>query len=79
MFIISKKFGCPYCDQLKHWLESKGHHLETRYAEDNMDFCRQHNIRQVPTLVYERAEKNGSVAMCFVHGFDNIKKFMENL
>lgn len=66
--IIAKKTGCPGCDQLKSWLVSHGIDIKIKYAEDCMPFCRENQIKTVPTLI----------ANTRVVGFDEITKFLES-
>lgn len=42
---------CPKCNMLKTMLDESVINCDIRKAEDNMDLCRQWNIKQVPALV----------------------------
>lgn len=50
MFIITGQ-NCPNCKMLKQMLGENAMRVEFRLAEDNMDICRQLNIRTIPALV----------------------------
>lgn len=49
--LVRKKSGCPNCDRLGEMLVERKIVVPHVFAEDNMDFCREHNIRMVPCLV----------------------------
>lgn len=49
--LVRKQFGCPNCERLKDELQKRNINVPEIFAEDNMDFCREHNIRMVPCLV----------------------------
>ena len=42
---------CPNCKMLKQMLGENVLRVECRLAEQNMDICRQLNIRTIPALV----------------------------
>jgi ribonucleoside-triphosphate reductase len=42
---------CPKCKRVAEMLTAKGIPFEKVYAEENMDLCRQHNIRAVPVMI----------------------------
>ena len=42
---------CPNCKMLKQMLGENVFRVEFRLAEQNMDVCRQLNIRTIPALV----------------------------
>ena len=42
---------CPNCKMLKQMLGENAMCVEFRLAEQNMDICRQLNIRTIPALV----------------------------
>ena len=42
---------CPNCKMLKQMLGENAMRVEFRLAEENMDICRQLNIRTIPALV----------------------------
>lgn len=42
---------CPNCKILKQMLGENSMRVEFRLAEENMDICRQLNIRTIPALV----------------------------
>lgn len=41
---------CQKCNMLKTMLGDNAMYVKFEKAEDNMDFCRKHNIRQVPAM-----------------------------
>ena len=43
--------NCPNCKMLKQMLGENAMRVEFRLAEQNMDTCRQLNIRTIPALV----------------------------
>ena len=43
--------NCPNCKMLKQMLGENSMRVEFRLAEQNMDACRQLNIRTIPALV----------------------------
>lgn len=42
---------CPNCKMLKQMLGENAMRIEFRLAEENIDICRQLNIRTIPALV----------------------------
>lgn len=42
---------CPKCKMLKQMLGESAMRVEFRLAEENMDICRQLNIKTIPALV----------------------------
>lgn len=42
---------CPNCKMLKQMLGENAMRVEFRLAEQNMDICRELNIRAIPALV----------------------------
>lgn len=79
MFLIVKKYGCPECERLHKYMNEKGtSDIEIRYAEDCMDFCREWNIRSVPTLMIPVSDIKGILEYRKVNGVEEIVKYMEN-
>lgn len=50
MYIIVGQ-TCPNCKMLKQMLGENAMRVEFKLAEQNMDICRQLNIRAIPALV----------------------------
>ena len=50
MYIIVGQ-TCPNCKMLKQMLGENAMRVEFKLAEQNMDVCRQLNIRTIPALV----------------------------
>ena len=49
--------GCPNCDSVKQWLKDNPiKEIEFVNADENLDYCRKHNIRSVPCLVRDDKE-----------------------
>ena len=50
--LLVRVSGCPNCEQIKNWLkENPIEDIEFINADENLDYCRKHNIRSVPCLV----------------------------
>lgn len=77
MKLIVKKSGCMNCNMLKEYITSHNIQIDFVYAEDNMKYCREHNIKSVPALIVERVNESDEIFEEIIYGFEEIIKFME--
>ena len=55
--LVRKKSGCPNCDRLGEMLNERKIVVPHVFAEDHMDFCREHYIRMVPCLLVHQENR----------------------
>lgn len=74
MKLLVRVSGCPNCEQVKNWLkENPVDGIEFVNADENLDYCRKHNIRSVPCLVNETEDKFYCNAMAIIEELRRIK------